>query len=81
MSYISSFNAEFLTVCYLGILFFANPERVAKANIPNRAIPRNNPAPWLTPAPTATRIESLIRRLISNAGVNIFQRVPPMPIA
>ena len=49
---------------YLGILFFANPEIVAKANIPNRAIPRNNPAPWLTPAPTATSIESLIEDLL-----------------
>ena len=81
MSYLSSLITELSTFCYLGILFFANPEIVAKANIPNRAIPRNNPAPWLTPAPTATSIESLIMRLISNAGVNIFHRVPPIPIA
>ena len=66
---------------HFGIFLFAKPEIVAKANIPKRAIPRNKPAPWLTPAPTATRIESLIRRLINNAGVNIFHRVPPIPIA
>ena len=35
----------FSIVCYLGILFFANPEIVANANIPKRATPRNNPAP------------------------------------
>jgi predicted RNA polymerase sigma factor len=81
MSYLSSLITEFLKILYLGNLFFAKPEIVAKANIPKRAIPRNNPAPWLTPAPTATSIESLIRRLINNAGVNIFQRVPPIPIA
>ena len=45
---------------YLGILFFANPEIVAKANIPNSAIPRNNPASWLTPAPTATSDSILV---------------------
>jgi len=39
------FNTEFLTIFYLGILFFANPEIVAKANIPKRAIPKNKPAP------------------------------------
>ncbi len=38
---IQSFNG----FCYLGILFFANPEIVANANIPKRATPRNNPAP------------------------------------
>ena len=37
---ISSFLiTELPTVLYLGIYFFANPEIVAKANIPNRAIP------------------------------------------
>ena len=45
MSYLSSLITEFLTVLYLGILFFANPEIVANANIPKRATPRNNPAP------------------------------------
>jgi len=45
MSYLSSLITEFLTVLYLGILFFANPEIVANANIPKRAIPKNNPAP------------------------------------
>jgi len=45
MSYLSSLITKFLTVLYLGILFFAKPEIVANANIPNRAIPRNNPAP------------------------------------
>ena len=45
MSYLSSLITEFLTILYLGILFFANPEIVAKANIPKRATPRNNPAP------------------------------------
>ena len=74
MSYLSSLITEFLTFLYLGILFFANPEIVANANIPKRATPRNNPAPWLTPAPTATSMESLIRRLISNAGVNIYYK-------
>ena len=62
-------------------MFFANPEIVAKANIPNSAKPSNIPAPWLTPAPTATKIESLINKLISNAGVNILHLVPPIPIA
>ena len=59
---------------YFGIFLFAKPEIVARANIPRRDIPRNKPAPWLTPAPTATRIESLIKRLINKAGVNIFHR-------
>ena len=45
MSYLSSLVTEFLTVFYLGNLFFANPEIVANANIPKRATPRNNPAP------------------------------------
>ena len=45
MSYLYSLITEFLTVFYLGILFFANPEIVANANIPKRATPRNNPAP------------------------------------
>ena len=81
MSYLSSLITKFLIVLYLGSLFFANPEIVANANIPKRATPRNNPAPWLTPAPTATSMESLIRRLINYAGVYIFQRVPPIPIA
>ena len=45
MSYLSSLVTEFLIILYLGILFFANPEIVANANIPKRAIPRNNPAP------------------------------------
>ena len=36
---------NFQMFCYLGILFFANPEIVANANIPKRATPRNNPAP------------------------------------
>ena len=45
MSYLSSLITEFLTVLYLGILFFANPEIVANANIPKRATPKNNPAP------------------------------------
>ena len=45
MSYLSSLMTEFLTVLYLVILFFANPEIVANANIPKRATPRNNPAP------------------------------------
>ena len=45
MSYLSSLITEFLTCFYLGILFFANPEIVANANIPKRATPRNNPAP------------------------------------
>ena len=45
MSYLSSLITEFLTVLYLGIFFFANPEIVANANIPKRATPRNNPAP------------------------------------
>ena len=45
MSYLSYLITEFLAVLYLGILFFAKPEIVAKANIPKRAIPRNNPAP------------------------------------
>ena len=45
MSYLFSLITEFLTVLYLGILFFANPEIVANANIPKRATPRNNPAP------------------------------------
>ena len=45
MLYLSSLITEFLTVFYLGILFFANPEIVANANIPKRATPRNNPAP------------------------------------
>ena len=45
MLYLSSLINEFLTVFYLGILFFANPEIVANANIPKRATPRNNPAP------------------------------------
>ena len=61
--------------------FLDRPDMVARANIPKSAIPRNNPAPWLTPAPTATRMESLIKRLINKAGVNIFHRVPPIPIA
>ena len=46
MSYLSSLIKGFLTVFfYLVILFFANPEIVANANIPKRATPRNNPAP------------------------------------
>ena len=45
MSYLSSLITKFLNVFYLGILFFANPEIVANANIPKRATPRNNPAP------------------------------------
>ena len=45
MSYLSFLITEFLTVLYLGILFFANPEIVANANIPKRATPKNNPAP------------------------------------
>ena len=45
MSYLFSLITEFLTVLYLGILFFANPEIVANANIPKRANPSNNPAP------------------------------------
>ena len=69
-----------MNINYLEIFFFANPEIVASANIPNRATPSSKPAPWLTPAPTATSIESLIKRLISRAGVNILQRVPPIPI-
>ena len=45
MSYLSYLLQNYQLFCYLGILFFANPEIVAKANIPNRATPRNNPAP------------------------------------
>ena len=45
MSYLFSLITEFLIFIYLGILFFANPEMVANANIPKRATPRNNPAP------------------------------------
>ena len=45
MSHLSSLIIKFLSVLYLGILFFANPEIVANANIPKRATPRNNPAP------------------------------------
>ena len=45
MSYLFSLINKFLSVLYLGILFFANPEMVASANIPKRATPRNNPAP------------------------------------
>ncbi len=45
MSYLSSLITQCLTILYLGILFFANPEIVANANIPKRANPRNNPAP------------------------------------
>ena len=40
-----SLHCRFLLCCYLGILFFANPEIVANANIPKRATPSNNPAP------------------------------------
>ena len=45
MSYLASLIIKFLSVLYLGILFFANPEMVANANIPKRATPRNKPAP------------------------------------
>jgi len=46
MLYLLSMVSElFFFSHYLGIFLFAKPEIVAKANIPNRAIPRNNPAP------------------------------------
>ena len=80
MLYLLSIGSELFSP-YFEIFLFDKPEIVAKANIPKSAIPRNKPAPWLTPAPTATRIEALIRRLINQAGENIFHRVPPMPMA
>jgi hypothetical protein len=65
---------------HIGFLLFVNPEIVANANIPKRAPISNMFFPSLIPAPKATRIESLIKRLIINAGVKVLQRVPPKPI-
>ena len=48
--------------------FFSNPVSVAKANMASKAIPNITLAPCVTPAPTATKIESLINTLIISAG-------------
>ena len=61
-------------------LFFNRPVKVARANIASNAMPSDTLAPFVTPAPTATRIESLISTLIRRAGAKILQWVRLMPI-
>ena len=45
MLYLFWIFSEFSNLLCQGIFLFVKPEIVAKANIPKRAIPKNNPAP------------------------------------